>query len=43
MTAYNSLSDLELVDLVKFDDQHAFAKIYERYFGLVITTRKQAG
>ena len=30
---YNSLSDLELVDLLKSGNEDAFAEIYERYFG----------
>ena len=30
---YNSLSDLELVDLLKSGNPDAFAEIYERYFG----------
>ena len=29
----NSLSDLELVDLLKSGNQEAFAEIYDRYFG----------
>ena len=32
---YKSLSDLELVDLLKSGDQMAFAEIYERYFGVL--------
>lgn len=35
MTAYNSFSDLELLDLVKSDNESAFAEIYERYFGVL--------
>ncbi|CAM3955047.1 RNA polymerase sigma-70 factor, ECF subfamily [Pedobacter westerhofensis] len=35
MTAYNCLSDLELLDLVKSDNESAFAEIYERYFGVL--------
>lgn len=30
---YNSLSDLELMNLLKSGNQDAFAEIYERYFG----------
>lgn len=29
--AYNSLTDLQLIDLLKKDDGHAFAEIYNRY------------
>lgn len=35
MLPYDSLSDLELVDLMKSNDQKAFAQIYQRYFGLL--------
>lgn len=35
MIAYHSLSDLELVDLIRSGNQNAFAEIYERYFGLL--------
>lgn len=35
MIAYHSLSDLELVDLLRSGNQNAFAEIYERYFGLL--------
>lgn len=31
MAAYNSLSDLQLADLLKEDDEAAFAEIYRRY------------
>lgn len=32
---YISMSDMELVDLLKAGNQHAFAEIYERYFGVL--------
>lgn len=35
MRPYNSLSDLELVELLKSGNHAAFAEIYERYFGLL--------
>ncbi len=35
MSAYNSLSDMELLDLVKSDNEVAFAEIYDRYFGVL--------
>lgn len=35
MLPYNSLSDLELVELLRTGNQNAFAEIYERYFGLL--------
>ena len=31
MASYNSLTDLQLIHLLKEDDQHAFAEIYSRY------------
>jgi len=30
---YTSMNDMELVDLLRSGNQHAFAEIYERYFG----------
>ena len=33
MTAYSSLSDLQLADLLKNDDEIAFAEIYKRHAG----------
>lgn len=35
MIIYNSLSDPELVILLKSDDSRAFAELYDRYFGLL--------
>ncbi|TZF86302.1 RNA polymerase sigma-70 factor (plasmid) [Pedobacter sp. BS3] len=35
MTAYNGLSDLELVASLQDGDQAAFAEIYDRYFGVL--------
>ncbi|MBK0378452.1 RNA polymerase sigma-70 factor [Mucilaginibacter segetis] len=35
ITACDSLSDLELLDLLKSGDEGAFALIYDRYFGLL--------
>lgn len=37
MTAYRSLSDMNLVGLLKLGDHVAFAEIYDRYFGLLYT------
>jgi RNA polymerase sigma-70 factor (family 1) len=34
-TIYISKSDMELVDLLKAGNQHAFAEIYDRYFGVL--------
>jgi RNA polymerase sigma-70 factor (family 1) len=31
MLIYNTLTDLQLIDLLKKDDKHAFAEIYKRY------------
>jgi len=33
--SYNSLSDLELVELLRAGNENAFAEIYERYFGVL--------
>jgi len=35
MANYNTLSDSELTDLLRLDDELAFAEIYDRYFGLL--------
>ncbi len=35
MAEYDCMSDLELVDRIRSGNQHAFAKIYERYFGVL--------
>lgn len=32
MAEYDRMNDLELVDLIRCGNKHAFAKIYERYF-----------
>lgn len=36
MTVYSTLSDLELMALIKGGDQYAFAQIYDRYFPLLL-------
>ncbi|MGF7079296.1 RNA polymerase sigma-70 factor [Mucilaginibacter sp. UYCu711] len=35
MTVYSAMSDLELVNLLRSDDELAFAEIYNRYFSLL--------
>lgn len=35
MAEYDSMNDLELVNLIRCGNKHAFAKIYERYFELL--------
>lgn len=35
MAEYDCMNDLELVNLIKSGNKHAFAKIYERYFGVL--------
>ena len=35
MAEYDCMNDLELIDLIRTGNQHAFAKIYERYFGVL--------
>jgi len=35
MAEYDCMNDLELVDLIRSGNQHAFAKIYDRYFGVL--------
>ncbi|MEC5145343.1 RNA polymerase sigma-70 factor [Chitinophaga sp. 180180018-2] len=35
MAEFDCMNDLELVDLIRSGNQQAFAKIYERYFGLL--------
>ncbi|MFX1705630.1 RNA polymerase sigma-70 factor [Chitinophaga sp. CC14] len=35
MAEYDCMNDLELVSLIKSGNKHAFAEIYERYFGVL--------
>jgi len=35
MAEYDCMNDLELVELIRSGNQHAFAKIYDRYFGVL--------
>src|ERR1035437_1202808 len=38
MTAYNSFTDIELIDLLKSGDETAFTEIYNRYWKLLFKT-----
>src|ERR1035437_1828865 len=38
MTAYNSFTDIELIDLLKSGDESAFTEIYNRYWKLLFKT-----